>query len=117
MVSRLLDVILSILALTLLSPLFVVVGAVIKMTSHGPVFFRQTRVGLHGREFSIVKFRTMTALTGAESGIFRPGNTNRCGLGSAGSCVRPRLMNYPNSGMCLEERWLWLDLARKCALG
>ncbi len=78
MVSRLLDVMLSILALTLLSPLFVVVGAVIKMSTHGPVFFRQTRVGLHGREFSIVKFRTMTALTGAESGIFRPGNTNRC---------------------------------------
>ena len=69
---------LSTLALTLLSPLFVVIGVVIRMTSRGPVFFRQTRVGLHGREFSIVKFRAMTALTGAESGIFRPGNTTRC---------------------------------------
>jgi lipopolysaccharide/colanic/teichoic acid biosynthesis glycosyltransferase len=37
----------------------VVVVALIKLTSRGPVFFRQTRVGLHGRTFNMLKFRSM----------------------------------------------------------
>jgi lipopolysaccharide/colanic/teichoic acid biosynthesis glycosyltransferase len=45
--------------LVLLSPLFGVIAAAIKLSSPGPVFFQQTRVGLHGRHFSMVKFRSM----------------------------------------------------------
>jgi Undecaprenyl-phosphate glucose phosphotransferase len=46
-------------ALTVLAPIFLVIACAIAMTSPGPVFFRQTRVGYNGREFRIYKFRTM----------------------------------------------------------
>ncbi len=45
--------------LILLSPLFLVIAAAIKLTSPGPVLFRQQRAGLHGRPFEMLKFRTM----------------------------------------------------------
>jgi exopolysaccharide biosynthesis polyprenyl glycosylphosphotransferase len=57
--KRLFDIVASALALWLLLPLFVVVVALIKLTSRGPVFFRQTRVCLHGRTFNMLKFRSM----------------------------------------------------------
>jgi exopolysaccharide biosynthesis polyprenyl glycosylphosphotransferase len=59
LVKRTLDVIVSGLGLTLLSPLFVTVAAAIYVTSPGPIFFRQTRVGLGGKRFKITKFRSM----------------------------------------------------------
>ena len=58
-VKRLFDVFMSALGLLLLSPLFLAVAAAIKCESPGPVFFRQERVGLHGKVFRIHKFRTM----------------------------------------------------------
>jgi exopolysaccharide biosynthesis polyprenyl glycosylphosphotransferase len=58
-VKRLFDIFVSATALVMLSPLFVAVAVLIKITSKGPVFFRQARVGLHGRPFNIFKFRTM----------------------------------------------------------
>jgi exopolysaccharide biosynthesis polyprenyl glycosylphosphotransferase len=51
--------------LVALTPLFVVIATLIKVTSRGPVFFTQERVGLHKRPFRLVKFRTMVA--GAEA--------------------------------------------------
>jgi exopolysaccharide biosynthesis polyprenyl glycosylphosphotransferase len=59
--KRLFDIVISGLALWLLLPLLLVVITLIKLTSRGPIFFRQTRVGLHGREFSMLKFRSMVA--------------------------------------------------------
>lgn len=58
-VKRLFDVVSSAAALWMLSPLLVGVAAVIKLTSRGPVLFKQTRVGLHGKTFSMFKFRSM----------------------------------------------------------
>jgi len=58
-VKRSLDVAVSGLALILLAPLFLVVGALVRLTSRGPVFFVQRRVGRDGRPFSMVKFRSM----------------------------------------------------------
>ena len=52
-------ILLSILALVLLSPFILVIALVIKLTSRGPVIFRQTRAGLNGRPFTMLKFRTM----------------------------------------------------------
>ena len=49
----------SLLALIVLAPLFVGIAIAIKLTSEGPVFFRQKRVGLHGRPFTFLKFRSM----------------------------------------------------------
>ena len=59
--KRSFDIILSILALILLSPLFLILAILIKVTSRGPVFFVQTRVGRYGRYFSFYKFRSMYA--------------------------------------------------------
>ena len=57
--KRIFDFLLSSLGLLALSPLFLVVALLIKFDSKGPVFFRQQRVGRHGRVFGIHKFRTM----------------------------------------------------------
>jgi exopolysaccharide biosynthesis polyprenyl glycosylphosphotransferase len=62
--KRVLDIAGSSLLLTLLLPLFAMVAALIKITSPGPVFFQQERVGLNKRRFLIYKFRTM--VTNAE---------------------------------------------------
>ncbi len=63
--KRLFDIVASGLALWVLLPLLLVVMALIKLTSRGPVFFRQARVGLNARTFNMLKFRSM--VTGAES--------------------------------------------------
>ena len=55
------DIVGSAIALLLFSPLFLIIAAAIKATSAGPVFFRQERVGLNGKTFLFLKFRTMTA--------------------------------------------------------
>lgn len=59
MLKRAFDVASSAVGLVVLSPVFLVVAALIKAKDRGPVFFRQERVGLHGRTFRIHKFRTM----------------------------------------------------------
>ncbi|TAM84429.1 MAG: undecaprenyl-phosphate glucose phosphotransferase [Acidobacteria bacterium] len=57
--KRLFDVALSLAALVLFSPLFLLIAIFIKLTSTGPVFFTQERVGLNGKPFRMLKFRTM----------------------------------------------------------
>jgi exopolysaccharide biosynthesis polyprenyl glycosylphosphotransferase len=64
-VKRAIDMVGSAVALVILSPLFALLAVAIKLDSPGPVFFRQRRVGLNGREFTLVKFRSM--ITGAEN--------------------------------------------------
>src|SRR5207248_799779 len=60
-IKRLFDIFASAAALLTLSPVLVAVAIFIKLTSKGPVFFKQARVGLHGRPFNMFKFRTMVA--------------------------------------------------------
>ncbi|MDO0824917.1 sugar transferase [Desulfosporosinus nitroreducens] len=57
--KRVMDVISSGIGLILLSPVFLIVGLAIKLTSKGPVIFTQERVGLNGRPFEMYKFRSM----------------------------------------------------------
>jgi lipopolysaccharide/colanic/teichoic acid biosynthesis glycosyltransferase len=57
--TRLLDVLASLLGLILLSPLFLLVAVAIKLDSVGPVFYRAMRVGREGRPFQLYKFRSM----------------------------------------------------------
>ena len=59
LIKRTFDIIISLLALIFLLPLFLVIAILIKLTSKGPVFFLQDRIGLHGKVFKIIKFRTM----------------------------------------------------------
>jgi lipopolysaccharide/colanic/teichoic acid biosynthesis glycosyltransferase len=56
---RTLDVVLSVVALVLIAPLWIVIAAAIVLESGRPVLFRQTRVGRGGQAFTIYKFRTM----------------------------------------------------------
>jgi len=58
-VKRLFDVVISSLALFLTSPALITIAIGIKLTSSGPVLFRQTRIGLNNRPFDILKFRSM----------------------------------------------------------
>ena len=64
--KRTFDVIASGLGLIVLSPLFLILAAWIKLDSKGPVFYRQVRVGLHNKDFRIFKFRSMRV--GADKG-------------------------------------------------
>ena len=66
MAKRLFDLLASALGLLLLAPLLLLMACAIKFDSTGPVFFRQTRVGRHGIEFRIYKFRTMVHRENAE---------------------------------------------------
>ncbi|MCB2293984.1 sugar transferase [Clostridium algoriphilum] len=57
--GRFLDIIISLLILVVLSPLFLILGIIIKLNSKGPVFFTQMRIGRDNRHFKFYKFRTM----------------------------------------------------------
>ena len=57
--KRAIDVMVSLAALVVLSPLYAIVSIIIKATSPGPIFYLQERVGLHNKPFNIIKFRSM----------------------------------------------------------
>jgi lipopolysaccharide/colanic/teichoic acid biosynthesis glycosyltransferase len=57
--KRSFDIVFSLIGLILLMPLFFVVAVLIKLSSSGPIFYLQMRVGLNGNDFKLYKFRTM----------------------------------------------------------
>ena len=59
LVKRFIDIVISGLVIVLLGPFLVMLALLIKLTSPGPVFFKQQRLGLRGRKFTLYKFRTM----------------------------------------------------------
>lgn len=58
-IKRLLDIVISAVALVILSPIFLITAIAIKATDHGPVFYKQIRLTKDGKEFGILKFRSM----------------------------------------------------------
>jgi len=66
--KRLLDLVIASSALIVFSPLILFISILIKLTSGGPVYYRQERLGLYGRKFTLVKFRTM--IDGAEDKLW-----------------------------------------------
>jgi len=60
MMKRLFDIVISALLLILLSPVFLVLSILVRLTLGPPVLFRQVRPGFRGRPFTMYKFRTMT---------------------------------------------------------
>jgi Undecaprenyl-phosphate glucose phosphotransferase len=58
-VKRVMDVVLSLVGILLLSPVLLLIALIVKLTSPGPVFYRQERCGLNGRPFRMLKFRSM----------------------------------------------------------
>jgi Undecaprenyl-phosphate glucose phosphotransferase len=67
-VKRAMDIVLALLALIVLSPLMLVIAALIKLTSAGPVFYTQERCGLNGRVFRMLKFRSMRSDAESQTG-------------------------------------------------
>jgi exopolysaccharide biosynthesis polyprenyl glycosylphosphotransferase len=72
--KRFFDIAASFAALALLSPLLVAAALLVKLTSRGPVLFKQERVGLHGRRFRMLKFRSMVANAEALRGSLMAAN-------------------------------------------
>lgn len=66
-VKRIIDLILSGVALIVLSPIFLILAILIKKESEGPILFKQKRVGIHKSHFNILKFRTMRIDTPKDS--------------------------------------------------
>jgi undecaprenyl phosphate N,N'-diacetylbacillosamine 1-phosphate transferase len=86
-IKSVIDIIAAAVGLILLFPLFVLISLAIKLTSKGPVFFHQDRVGINGRIFKLYKFRTM--VVGAENigaGLSVAGNDVR--ITKAGAILR-----------------------------
>ena len=67
-VKRAIDIGFSVLAILLLSPLLLVLALAVKLSSRGPVFYKQERMGLNGHSFTILKFRSMPVGAEAETG-------------------------------------------------
>lgn len=102
--KRLLDIVLSWGLWFLLAPLMLALALLIKCKMPGPVFFRQLRPGLHGRPFTIYKFRTMTLERDA-GGRLLPDAQRLTPLGSflrsSSLDELPELMNVINGDMSL----------------
>lgn len=75
--KRLFDVTISLLGLILLSPLLLLIAALIKLTSPGPVLYRQERMGRGFRPFKICKFRTMVVNADRLGGLLTAGRDPR----------------------------------------
>lgn len=65
--KRACDVVMALMGMVVLSPVYLIVAVLVKCSSKGPVIYRQERIGLHGKPFMILKFRTMT--DHAEQGV------------------------------------------------
>jgi exopolysaccharide biosynthesis polyprenyl glycosylphosphotransferase len=65
--KRTFDLVLAILGVVILSPLFLAIAFLVKLSSPGPIFFRQERVGRHAKRFMLLKFRTMHCSSATES--------------------------------------------------
>ncbi len=84
--KRIFDVIFSLLAIIVLSPLFIIISIVIPLDSKGTVFFKQERIGLNKKIFKIIKFRTMIMNAYAIGGIASSENDPR--ITKVGSLLR-----------------------------
>lgn len=77
MLKRTFDFVLALVGVLLLSPMLLLVALLIKRDSPGPVFFRQERIGRHGKPFRIHKFRTMTVAQPGAAMQITVGNDSR----------------------------------------
>lgn len=82
-IKRVVDVGVSAVGLIILLPVFLIVAVLIKLTSRGPVFYRQERMGMDGRRFKMIKFRTMVQNAEEETGpvMCRPDDPRMTRLG------------------------------------
>ena len=75
--KRVIDLVLSVLAAVILSPVFLILFIAIKLDTPGPIFFKQKRVGIHKTHFNILKFRTMRIDTPKDTPTHLLGNPDQ----------------------------------------
>ena len=75
--KRVIDLILSVLAAVILSPVFLILFIAIKLDTPGPIFFKQKRVGINKTHFNILKFRTMRIDTPKDTPTHLLGNPDQ----------------------------------------
>ena len=104
--KRLMDIVLSMAALLVLSPVLLLTALAIAVDNGFPVFFRQTRLGLGGREFSMLKFRSMRKNAAATGPYFTQANDPR--ITNIGHFIRrtsidelPQIINVLRGDMSL----------------
>jgi exopolysaccharide biosynthesis polyprenyl glycosylphosphotransferase len=104
--KRLLDLLIAVPTLILTAPLLLAVALLIRLDSAGPIVFRQTRLGLRGRPFGILKFRTMNVVEDGEHVVQAARNDAR--ITRAGAFLRaasldelPQLLNVIKGEMSL----------------
>lgn len=104
--KRVLDFVLSLIALILLSPIMLIIIVAIKIDSKGPAFFLQERLGKDGKVFKIIKFRTMV-VNAEQSGLILKGNNDNR-ITKLGKFLRntsldelPQLINVVKGDMAL----------------
>jgi lipopolysaccharide/colanic/teichoic acid biosynthesis glycosyltransferase len=104
--KRLFDIFFSIIGLVILLPFFIIIALIIVINSRGPVFYRQVRVGLNGRDFKLFKFRSMRVDSDKGSLLTIGGRDNR--ITSVGYFIRkykidelPQLINVLLGNMSL----------------
>ena len=78
--KRLMDIVLSAVGMLLLSPVFLAIAVAVKLSSPGPVFFVQTRVGRYGRYFKFYKFRSMRQDAEAQKAVLMARNESKDGV-------------------------------------
>jgi putative colanic acid biosynthesis UDP-glucose lipid carrier transferase len=121
------DMLLSALALVLLSPLLALIAVLVKLTSPGPVFFRQERCGLNGQSFFMLKFRSMRVDAEQKTGaVWAKKGDDRCTrlgafLRSTSLDELPQLWNVLTGDMSLvgprPERPVFVNQFRKTIPG
>ena len=106
-IKRVIDITFSISALIILLPINVLIGLIIQITSAGKIFYTQTRLGLNGKEFTLIKFRTMHANSEKSTGpVWADRDDPR--ITAVGEILRkyhldeiPQLLNVLRSDMCI----------------
>ena len=78
--KRLMDIVLSAVGMLLLSPVYLAIAVAVKLSSPGPVFFTQTRVGRYGRYFKFYKFRSMRQDAEAQKAALMVRNESKDGV-------------------------------------
>lgn len=106
LIKRIVDIVVSVIALVVLSPVFLIVAIAIKLDDHGPVFYAQTRLTYKGKLFKVYKFRSMRIDAEANGAQLAKENDDR--ITKVGKILRkfrldelPQVINILNGDMTL----------------
>ena len=104
-VRRLVSIFVSFIALAICLPFIPFIALAVRLSSAGPIFFRQTRVGRKGHPFTLYKFRTMAQNAEANGAVWAAEKTTPELQPPAGLCARPASMRFRNSGTSCAVTW------------